>query len=230
MPGLHVRFHQGFEGDALTQCCLAVGTGTCAVPAVEVLSAHKTYPNGTVALQPVDLTVQEGEFVSAAGAVGLWKEHPAQDGGRPAGAHRWPVAAVAQTGGRAGADPAQAWPSCSSRLRSCPGPAWRANVRLPLDFAATWSASTMPIRGSRDALALVGLEQIQRPPCRATCRAVCRCVCRSRAASWCNRNLLLMDEPFGALDEITRHKLDAELLALVEQQEAHGDLRDAFDP
>src|SRR5438552_2498348 len=33
-------------------------------PAVEVLSVEKTYPNGTRALQPVDLTVQEGEFVT----------------------------------------------------------------------------------------------------------------------------------------------------------------------
>ncbi|MEO7548827.1 MAG: ABC transporter ATP-binding protein, partial [Ramlibacter sp.] len=41
-------------------------TGT-AVPAVEVLSAHKTYPNGTVALQPVDLTVQESEFITLLG-------------------------------------------------------------------------------------------------------------------------------------------------------------------
>ena len=42
-------------------------------PAVEVLSAHKTYPNGTVALQPVHLTVQEGEFVTLLGPSGCGK-------------------------------------------------------------------------------------------------------------------------------------------------------------
>jgi len=39
-------------------------------PAVEVLSVEKTYPNGTRALMPVDLTVREGEFVTLLGPSG----------------------------------------------------------------------------------------------------------------------------------------------------------------
>ena len=33
------------------------------IPAVEVLSANKTYANGYQALLPVNLSIQEGEFV-----------------------------------------------------------------------------------------------------------------------------------------------------------------------
>ena len=43
------------------------------VPAIEVLSAHKTYPVGTVALQPEDLAVREGEFVTLPGPSGCGK-------------------------------------------------------------------------------------------------------------------------------------------------------------
>ncbi len=39
-------------------------TGAGPIPAIEVLSAQKTYPNGVVALQPVDLTILEGELVT----------------------------------------------------------------------------------------------------------------------------------------------------------------------
>ena len=43
------------------------------IPAVEVLSVEKTYPNGTQALLPVNLTVQEGEFITLLGPSGCGK-------------------------------------------------------------------------------------------------------------------------------------------------------------
>src|SRR6218665_3171486 len=44
-----------------------------AIPAVEVLSAEKTYPGGTQALLPVDLRIEEGEFVTLLGPSGCGK-------------------------------------------------------------------------------------------------------------------------------------------------------------
>ena len=48
-------------------------TPASATPAIEVLSAEKIYSNGTRALLPVNLTINQGEIVTLIGANGAGK-------------------------------------------------------------------------------------------------------------------------------------------------------------
>lgn len=181
-----------------------------AAPAVEVLSAHKTYPNGTVALQPVELTVQEGEFVTLLGPSGCGKStllkmiagllEPTD--GRLL-LWRKPVAALEESQRKL------AFVFQSPTLM--PWASVATNVRLPLDLAgvARAEAETRVM----DALALVGLAKFAGALPRNLSGGMQMRVSIARSLV-VQPNLLLMDEPFGALDEITRHKLDADLLAL----------------
>ena len=180
------------------------------IPAVEVLSAHKTYPNGTVALQPVDLTVQEGEFVTLLGPSGCGTSTLlkmvagllAPTDGRLL-LWRKPVTHLQETGRKL------AFVFQSATLM--PWASVTANVRLPLELAGVPRAEA----DSRvtEALALVGLTQFASALPRALSGGMQMRVSIARSLV-VQPNLLLMDEPFGALDEITRHKLDADLLAL----------------
>ncbi len=180
------------------------------VPAVEVLSAEKTYPNGTRALLPVDLTIGEGEFVTLLGPSGCGKStllkmvagmlEPTD--GR---LHVWrkPVAQIEDSGRR------MAFVFQSPTLM--PWASVRTNVRLPLDLAG------VPRREAdarvAEALELVGLDKFASALPRALSGGMQMRVSIARGLVT-QPDLLLMDEPFGALDEITRHKLDAELIDL----------------
>jgi len=183
---------------------------TYSTPAVEVLSAEKTYPNGTQALLPVDLTIEEGEFVTLLGPSGCGKStllkmvagllEPTD--GR---LHLWrkPVAQLEESGKK------MAFVFQSPTLM--PWASVQTNVRLPLDLAGMPRAEADA--RVAEALALVGLAKFAKTLPRALSGGMQMRVSIARGLVT-QPDLLLMDEPFGALDEITRHKLDADLLDL----------------
>jgi len=86
-----------------------------------------------------------------------------------------------------------------------------ANVRLPLDLARV--ERTQATRAAADALALVGLSDFAMHLPRELSGGMQMRVSIARALA-SKPDLLLMDEPFGALDEFSRQRLDSELLAL----------------
>ena len=85
------------------------------------------------------------------------------------------------------------------------------NVRLPLDLAGTSRESAKPRVDA--ALKLVGLDGFGTHYPRELSGGMQMRVSIARALVN-EPDLLLMDEPFGALDEITRNRLDADLISL----------------
>ena len=185
-----------------------------AVPAMVADGVDKTYPDGTHALQPVHLEVAEGEFVTLLGPSGCGKSTLLKlvagllelDSGS---LRLWgrPPAELKESGRRL------AFVFQSPTLM--PWADVRTNVRLPLELGGVPAAEA----GQRvdDALALVGLTRFAGSLPNMLSGGMQMRVSIARALV-VHPQLLLMDEPFGALDEFTRHKLDAELLDLWRSQ------------
>lgn len=181
-----------------------------AEPAVEVLSVEKTYPNGTQALEPVNLTVREGEFVTLLGPSGCGKSTLlkmvagllAPTDGRIL-LWRKPVDQVEASGHRLS--------FVFQEATLMPWARVQANVRLPLDLAnAPRDAADARVA---ESLKLVGLEKFAGSLPRELSGGMQMRVSIARGLVT-EPTLLLMDEPFGALDEITRNRLDSDLLEL----------------
>ncbi len=180
------------------------------IPAVEVLSAEKTYPNGTHALLPVDLSVAEGEFVTLLGPSGCGKSTLlkmmagllAPSDGRIL-LWRKPVEQVEASGHR-----------LSFVFQDATLMPWArvmGNVRLPLDLAGV--PRDQAETRVRSALQMVGLTKFESHLPRELSGGMQMRVSIARGLVT-EPQLLLMDEPFAALDEITRHRLDSDLLGL----------------
>ena len=178
--------------------------------AVAAAGVAKTYPNGTHALAPIDLSVRAGEFVTLLGPSGCGKSTllnllagliaPSQGTlrwwGTPTpdfGAEHRGVAFVFQ------APTLMPWTDVAN------------NVRLPLDLAGVPRERAVPMTTA--ALDQVGLSGFARHYPRELSGGMQMRVSIARALAT-QPDLLLLDEPFGALDEFNRQRLDDELLSL----------------
>ncbi len=178
--------------------------------AVELRGVEKIFPDGTRALAPIDLAIRDGEFVSIIGPSGCGKSTVlslvANLDMPSAGRLRWWGHGFEAVGG----DTRKLSvvfqdPTLMPWLRI------DANVRLPLDLAHVPRAVADP--RVRAALGSVGLEAKARfyPRQLSGGMKMRASIARSLVT---DPNLLLMDEPFGALDEFTRDRLDADLNVL----------------
>ena len=89
------------------------------------------------------------------------------------------------------------------------------NVRLPLDLAGMPRSESAP--RIDEALEMVGLSQFKESYPRELSGGMQMRVSIARALA-VQPSILLMDEPFGALDEFTRNKLDSDLHQLWQQR------------
>ncbi len=164
-------------------------------------------PDEVVALEGIDLAVRAGEFVSLIGPSGCGKSTLL----RIIGDLVQPTSGQVQVAGK---------PAARARIERDYGMVfqapvlmdWRtilANVELPLEIMGFSRAERS--RRSAELLHLVELDEFgQRHPWQLSGGMQQRVAIARALAS--GPRLLLMDEPFGALDEMTRERLNLELL------------------
>ena len=172
--------------------------------AVELSGIQKVFPNGTRALAPISLSIREGEFVSIIGPSGCGKSTLL----RLVAGLATPSAGNIRLS-REVRDAAVGFVFQSPTLM--PWSNVQANVRLPLDLLHAPRAEAD--EKVHRALERVGLNEFAHLHPRELSGGMQMRVSIARALVTSPR-LLLMDEPFGALDEITRNRLDRDLSAL----------------
>ena len=181
---------------------------TAAGLAVSMRAVTKVYDSGVAALGPLDLDVRKGEFISLLGPSGCGKSTALRLIAGLNAPTCGSVGVLQPAGERRGA---QAIGFVFQEPTLMPWTSVRENVRLPLKLAHVPAAEA----GARvdEALAQVGLSEFAGALPRELSGGMKMRVSLARALVT-DPDILLMDEPFAALDEITRFRLNNDLLAL----------------
>ena len=187
--------------------------GTAASAAVEVTGVAKVFnparPNEVKALTDIDLRIESGEFVTLIGPSGCGKSTLL----------RLIASLTAATDGSVTvngkpADQARLDRDYSMVFQRAGLFDWRnvsRNIELPLELMG-WKAADRR-RRSAEMLDLVKLSEFSRHHPAELSGGMQQRVAIARALSF-SPQLLLMDEPFGALDEMTREHMQNELLRI----------------
>jgi NitT/TauT family transport system ATP-binding protein len=181
--------------------------------AVSLRGVTKAYDNGVEALGPLDLAVRKGEFVSLLGPSGCGKSTALRLIAGLATPSSGTVR-VARHEGEAQPGHTQLGHGIGFVFQEptlMPWASVRENVRLPLKLGGVARGEA---RARVDAaLASVGLADFADAFPRELSGGMKMRVSLARALVT-DPDILLMDEPFAALDEITRFRLNNDLLAL----------------
>jgi NitT/TauT family transport system ATP-binding protein len=177
--------------------------------AVSIAGVTKEFKGGTVALQGIDLEIESGEFISLIGPSGCGKSTLLRIIGDLIEPSHGAVTVNGKPARQARRDHDYGIVFQDSVLYD-----WRTvgrNIALPLELAG-WDRDRRSKRVD-EMLELVELQGFGEHHPWQLSGGMQQRVSIARALSF-DPALLLMDEPFGALDEMTRERLNAELLRI----------------
>lgn len=181
------------------------------LPQIEFAGVTKRYGNGRPVVEALDLTVPKGEFVSIIGPSGCGKSTVLKLISGLTG----PSAGTIRVDGMT---PTNARETVSFIFQDATLLPWRTvrqNVGLGLELEG--ASSEKRAKKTESLLEWVGLQDVANAYPRELSGGMKMRVSIARALAT-NPRLLLMDEPFAALDEMTRDRLNEELLRLHAEQ------------
>ena len=183
-----------------------------AVPQIEFANVTKSYGTGRLVLSALDLNIQKGEFVTLIGPSGCGKSTVLKliSGLTP------PSDGTIRIDGMTPKDACETISFIFQDATLLPWRTVRDNVGLGLELER--AASDRRKKTTAAVLELVGLQDVAEAYPRELSGGMKMRASIARALAT-NPRLLLMDEPFAALDEMSRDRLNEELLRLREEQQ-----------